>query len=133
MNKSQVYLSSFNDVFQEFVDSIVEIFPDDVDILATKTALGLMRKTNPKLLIMAWNTYVRNKYTTEIENGNIGFFINKDYQSDFIENLNSDTILDAINRLRSSVQKLETNMLAKVTDYLQKLNRVCTLYLLSKA
>ena len=71
-------LTAFNDHFFEFVNDIQEIFPDDHDLLVSKNSLMLVRKANPKMIVKIWNAYVVGKYKSEIEAGNLDFFINKD-------------------------------------------------------
>ena len=83
-------LTAFNDHFIEFVSDIQSVFPNDPDILATKNALSAIRKANPKMIVKIWNSFVVGKYKSEIEAGNIGFFINKDYASDVSAAANSD-------------------------------------------
>jgi len=127
--KSQsTVLTMFNDSFDEFVDTIVGWFPNDADILMTKTFLSLMRKSNPKLLVKAWYTYVYTKYSTAIETGNISFFIEKDYQEDLFDNPDSDKIINAIQRLRLTIRNLPEEYLGKVILHLKLLNNLCNSY-----
>ena len=72
MNKSNLLLG-FNNHFEEFIDSIQEVFTEDSDIIASKNILKQVRKANPKLIVKVWKTYVVDKYNSEIENGNIKF------------------------------------------------------------
>ena len=132
MNVSQLYLNAFNDKYEEFVDTIVKMFPNDADVLATKTIFSLMRKTNPKLLIKAWENYVQRKYTTEIDSGDIRFFIDKDYHSDLSENPDSDYVISVINRLREPINSLSTEQVDIVLKYLQQLNNLCATFFVLK-
>ena len=106
-------LTAFNDHFIDFVSDIQSVFPNDPDILATKTALSAVRKANPKMIVKIWNAYVVGKYKTEIEAGNIDFFINKDYASDVSSASNSDKIMDSINRLREPIKQMTPEDQAK--------------------
>lgn len=124
----QVLLTAFNDSFEEFVDIVVDWFPTDADILGTKTVLSVMRKTNPKLIVKAWYSYVSQKYSKEIDNGDISFFIDKDYKSDLSDNPNSDQIIDSINRLRLPIQNQPQERLDKVKWQLKIINHLCTTY-----
>ena len=124
-------LTAFNDSFDDFVLTIVEWFPTDADILGTKMVFTMMRKTNPKLLIKAWYQYVTHKYSEEIEKGDISFFIDKDYKSDFSENPDSDKIIESINRLRIPIQTQPSERLQNVVMHLKILNNLCNLYFIS--
>ena len=75
-------LTAFNDHFEEFVNDVHRVFPDDPDILTAKNSFLAARKANPKLIVKIWKLYVVSKYRKEIESGNIEFFINKDYKND---------------------------------------------------
>tara|TARA_Y100000996_G_scaffold413608_1_gene402231 strand:+ start:1772 stop:2161 length:390 start_codon:yes stop_codon:yes gene_type:complete len=127
MDKSQI-LKGFNEHFTEFVEDIERVFPDDNDIATVKTAFVQMRKTNPKLIIKAFNEYFLNKYRTEIESGNINFFINKDYNSDLSNMGDSDYILKKIDVLREPVKNMNNEDQQKVVKYIQNLSKLCDVY-----
>ena len=73
---SSNFVTIFNDHFNEFVNDIQSVFPDDTDILTAKNALLAIRKANPKLIVRIWLKYVYNPYKEQIESGNITFFLN---------------------------------------------------------
>ena len=120
-------LTAFNDHFIEFVSDIQSVFPNDPDILATKTALSAIRKANPKMIVKIWNSFVVGKYKAEIEAGNIGFFIDKDYASDVSAAANSDKIMDSINRLREPIRQMTPESQAKTMKYIQNLTKLAAL------
>jgi hypothetical protein len=117
-------LTAFNDHFMDFVSDIQSVFPNDPDILATKTALSTVRKANPKMIVKIWNVYVVGKYKSEIEAGNIDFFINKDYAGDVSSASNSDKIMDSINRLREPIKQMTPDNQAKTMKYIQNLTKL---------
>ena len=117
-------LTAFNDHFIDFVSDIQSVFPNDPDILATKTALSAVRKANPKMIAKIWNAYVVGKYKSEIESGNIDFFINKDYAGDVSSASNSDKIMDSINRLREPIKLMTPENQAKTMKYIQNLTKL---------
>ena len=120
-------LTAFNDHFIEFVSDIQSVFPTDPDILATKNALSAIRKANPKMIVKIWNSFVVGKYKSEIEAGNIGFFINKDYASDVSAAANSDKIMDSINRLREPIRQMTPEDQAKTMKYIQNLTKLAAM------
>ena len=61
LTKSNI-LTVFNNHFIEFIEAIVSIFPNDVDLVTVKNFFLLMRKSNPKLIITVFNKYVVLKY-----------------------------------------------------------------------
>ena len=120
-------LTAFNDHFIEFVSDIQSVFPNDPDILATKNALSAIRKANPKMIVKIWNSFVVGKYKSEIEAGNIGFFIDKDYASDVSAAANSDKIMDSINRLREPIRQMTPEDQAKTMKYIQNLTKLAAM------
>ena len=120
-------LTAFNDHFFEFVNDIQEIFPDDHDLLVSKNSLMLVRKANPKMIVKIWNAYVVGKYKSEIESGNLDFFINKDYSSDFVNANNSEKIIEAINRFRQPIKNMSEQNKLKSIKYIQNLTKLASL------
>ena len=120
-------LTAFNDHFFEFVNDIQEIFPDDHDLLVSKNSLMLVRKANPKMIVKIWNAYVVGKYKSEIEAGNLDFFINKDYSSDFINANNSDKIIESIDRFRQPIKNMSEQNKLKSIIYIQNLTKLAAL------
>lgn len=120
-------LTAFNDHFIEFVNDVHCVFPNDADILATKNALTTIRKMNPKMIVKIWNSFIVSKYKNEIEQGNIDFFINKDYSNDVSLTSNSDKIMESIDRLREPVKNMSLENQAKVMKYIQNLTKLAQL------
>lgn len=117
----------FNDHFAEFVNDVHNVFPDDVDIVTAKNALLTIRKANPKLLVRIWLKYVYTPYKDQIDDGNIEFFINKDYSNDLARNDNADKIMESIDRLRKPVKEMSPENQAKTMKYIQNLSKLALL------
>jgi DNA polymerase/3'-5' exonuclease PolX len=100
------------------------VFPDDVDVLTAKNSLLTIRKLNPKMIVKIWNTFIVGKYKKEIEAGDLGFFINKDYADDVSSAQNSDKIMESINRLRNPVKQMSIENQTKVMKYIQNLTKL---------
>jgi hypothetical protein len=121
-------LSAFNDHFIEFVNDIQNVFPNDSDILVAKNSFLTIRKANPKLIIRIWNSYIVSKYKAQIDEGNMDFFINKDYTSDLVKADNSGKIQEAIDRLRSPIKSMTKENQDKTMKYIQNLTKLAVLY-----
>lgn len=117
----------FNDHFCEFVNDVQNVFPDDVDILTAKNSLLAIRKANPKLLVRIWLKYVYTPYKEQIDNGNINFFLTKDYSNDLARNDNADKIMESIDRLRKPVKEMSPENQAKTMKYIQNLSKLAML------
>ena len=129
MNSSNI-LSAFNDHFLEFVQDIQNVFPEDRDILVAKNSLLAIKKANPKMIIKIWNTFIVSKYKKEIENGDIEFFINKDYSQDLnaVQQDQTNQITQAIDRLRQPVKQMTSENQEKTMKYIQNLTKLASLY-----
>lgn len=130
MDKTQI-LSAFNDHFMQFVQDIQLVFPENSDIATVSLALGKLRKANPRLLIMSFKEHVVSGYRKEIEEGDINFFINNDYQND-LNNIgvgSSNQILEKIDCLREPVRDMNANDQAKVIKYMQNLLKLSDMYM----
>jgi len=114
----------FNDHFAEFVNDIQSVFPDDPDILTAKNALLTIRKANPKLLVKIWFKFVYTPYKSEIEAGDVNFFLTKDYSSDLAKNDNAEKIMESIDRLRKPVKEMSHENQAKTMKYIQNLSKL---------
>jgi hypothetical protein len=96
--------------------------------VSAKNSFILIRKANPKLIIKIWKSYVVDKYGSEIDLGNISFFIDKDYANDLTNAENSDKIVESINRLRNPVKMMSEESQQKSMKYIQNLKKLCILY-----
>ena len=123
-------LTVFNNHFIEFIEDVVSIFPNDIDLVTVKNFFILMRKTNPKLIITVFHKYVVLKYETQINNENIDFFVDKDYKEDLTNNDNSDKIIEAINRLRNPIRLMDEKNKLNTIKYLQNLCKLSSSYVL---
>ena len=117
-------LSAFNDHFIEFVNDIQSVFPEDHDILVAKNSFLAIRKANPKLIVKIWHLYIINKYKTQIDDGDIRFFIEKDYSQDVSNAEYSGKIMEAINRLRDPIKNMNKENQTKTMKYIQNLTKL---------
>ena len=127
MNKSTI-LAGFNNHLNEFFNDVVTIFPDNLDIKVAHTSLTTMRKANPRLVIAIWREHIVDKYENEIKNGNIDFFLNKNYNEDVKSVDNANNILEKINLLKEPIRNMGEDNLNKTIEYIQNLSKLCLLY-----
>ena len=121
-------LPAFNDHFVEFITDIQEVFPENHDIAVAKNTVLAIRKANPRMIIKLWTTFVVGKYKDEIDRGDISFFVDKDYSNDLVDADNSKKIMDAIDRLRDPVKRMNADDQKKAMKYIQNLTKLSTLY-----
>lgn len=121
-------ISAFNKHFEEFVEDILNVFPDNVDLMTAKNSLNLVKKNNPKILIKIWLAYIVIPYREHIDAGDINFFLVKDYKEDVKNAENSDKIMESINRLRTPIQQMSKDNQSKSMKYIQNLSKISILY-----
>jgi phage/plasmid-associated DNA primase len=122
-------LTAFNDHFFQFVDDILEVFPENTDVLTAKNAFILIRKTNPKMIVKIWKTYIVEKYRNQIEDNDITFFLEKDYAEDVssVGSKNSNKIMESIDRLRDPITNMGQDNQLKAMKYIQNLTKLSDL------
>lgn len=125
---SNPYLTAFNNQFNEFFDEIIKLFPSDVDIVNTKNSLQLMKKMNPRLIILCWKDFIAKPYGDEIEKGGMDYFISKDYSRDVEKMENSAKILEVIDRLRQPLSLLHDQDKETAMKYINNLTKLSLLY-----
>lgn len=122
------YLTAFNNQFLEFVEDILRLFPNDKDLITTKNSLLLMKKVNPRLIVMAWRDFIAMPYANEIETGGLEFFLNKDYSGDLSTMPDARKILDVIERLRVPLRNLHDDDKVMAMKYISNLTKLSLLY-----
>jgi hypothetical protein len=121
-----IVMKAFLNQFTDFVEDVHSVFPDNADIESAKTALFLVKKTNPRILMNAWVTYIVGPYTDEIEKGDIGFFLEKDYTQD-LEYM-GNAVMQKVDTLRGPVRDMGTENQAKSMKYIQNLTKLAKLH-----
>jgi hypothetical protein len=131
MNKSDI-LSGFNSHLNELLESLIEVIPDNTELKTAYTSISTLRKANPRLVIPIWKTYVLDKYETNIIEGNLEYFLNKDYTEDIKDTGNAVIVLEKINVVKNTIKTLDKDNLDKTILYLQNLTKLCKAYYLQQ-
>ena len=127
-NDKSLLMNAFNDHFFEFIDDIESVFVNDLSIKKVKSALTLIRKMNPALIIKIWHKYISSNYEKEINDNNINFFIEKDYKNDLVNIDSSDNITKHIDCLREPIRNMGKENQDKSFKYIQNLCLLSKLY-----
>lgn len=121
-------LTAFNNHFIEFLEDVHTIFPNDNNIKKAKTALEMMKKANPRLIISVWKEYITDIYREHIERNDISFFLSKDYAKD-IRNLgDTSRILGIIENLREPIRNMGVENQQKTMKYIHNLTKLSQMY-----
>ena len=127
MNKSTL-LKGFNNLFFEFLDDILTVFPGNKEIKYAKNSFDIMRKANPIILIRAWYNRVYTPYRDQIDSGDISFFFDKDYNSDLNKVQGSEEIMKMIDKIRKPLQDMGDANKEHSAIYIHKLSKISFLY-----
>jgi hypothetical protein len=128
MDKTTI-LKAFNNQFEEFLEDVELLFPDNRDIKTSKTGLLMLRKANPKKIVSVWYRYVCVKYEDEIEKENLDYFLTKDYSDDLkMDEGASNKIMEGIDKIREPLRQLDQSNRKKTLQYLKNLNQLSKMY-----
>ena len=125
-----IILEAFNEQFVDFIKDIQAVFPDEENINRAKNyILGIVR-IDKKMLILVWKHYVINKpeYAQAVEEGNIDFFIEKDYNEDLKHLKSAQKVAAAIDDMRGKIKLMERSDLEKTIEYMQNLTTLSINY-----
>ena len=129
MDKTTI-LKAFNNQFEEFLEDVEVLFPDNTDIKTTKTGLTMLRKANPKMIVSVWYRHICIKYEEEIEKENLEYFLTKDYSSDLnMDEGAANKVLDGIDKIREPLRHLDAENKKKAIQYLKNLNQLSKIYI----
>ena len=118
-------LKAFNNHLLEFIEDVIRIFPNNLDIKTGKTFIEGVKRVNPKKIITYWRDNILMLYEKEILNGDISFFINKDYKNDIGAEVQTLKVLEDIRKLVKNTTKDNKD---KAMKYIQNLTKLCKLY-----
>ena len=126
MDKS-LYAKAFNNHLIEFFDDLLIIFPNEKDISIGKKSCQTIIKMNITSILKMWYIY-SSPYNEQIEDGDISFFLEKDYSSDISDSYSKTNIEDIIKRLREPIKLLENTNKDKSMKYIQNLTKLAKVY-----
>tara|TARA_Y100000389_G_scaffold172671_1_gene181243 strand:+ start:1179 stop:1586 length:408 start_codon:yes stop_codon:yes gene_type:complete len=129
-------LRTFNNHYVEFLEDVMSIYPDDLDLKTFYTFFIQLKRINPIFVITVWKTNIIPKYGEQIMKGDIDFFKNKDYDEDvtvlnnYMSNMKKS--MDMINKIKENFCTSSIENQKKAMKYVQNLNKLCILYFKSK-
>lgn len=129
MSDKSTILKAFNTHFFEFVDDIIQTFPENRDIKDAKMTFEFFKKANPTSIVKAWSSFVYQPYKDVIAAGNIEFFFEKDYKSDLTNVANANEVMKIIDTLREPVRNMSDASKASTLKYIQNLCKLSVVYL----
>lgn len=125
------FIKVFNNQFKEFINDVLVVFPDDLNIKTAKFYTHKLISVNPAMIIKKWHEYVSIPYKNEIEQGDFSFFLSKDYNKDVgtSEQYNSENVMGAINLIKLKSQNMSKENKNKIIKYIQNLTKLSIMYM----
>ena len=121
-------LKTFNTQFFALLDDILLIFPDNLDIAAGRKSFETIKRANPTIIIKVWMTHVYTPYRQSINDGDIEYFINKDYGSDLNSVSNVQDVMKVIDTIREPIRSMDDVNKGHTIKYIQVLSKLSELY-----
>ena len=130
MANKPILLKTFNKQLTEFIDDVSQIFPGEKDVIVLSTFMKTVMYGKPRAIIEVWYNYITLKYNKEIEDGEIEYFLNKDYSEDLQSSPGSSETLDTINKLRTTIKLAfdQKENREKTIKYMQNITKLANLY-----
>ena len=127
MDKSSI-LKAFNNLFFEFLDDMITIYPTK-EIKYARDTFDMIKRANPTMIIKYWIKDVYAKYAEQIENRDITFFLEKDYKQDIRTNEQQlGKVLEMIEIVRTTIRDMEPANREHCADYIVNLSKLGKIY-----
>jgi hypothetical protein len=104
------------------------IFPDNIDIATGRKSFEAIKRANPTILIKVWLTHVYTPYRDSINNGDVEYFINKDYGADLTQISNVQEVMRMIDTIREPIRSMDDVNKGHTIKYIQVLSKLSELY-----
>jgi len=130
MDKSFI-LKSFNKQIFDFLEDVNNMI-ENKDIETSRIYFNGLKRANPSLLLKIWYTYICVPYKAQIDEGDLTFFLEKDYSQDLSRLPNNKELLNIIdNSLRNPIRGMNEINKAHCMKYIQILCKLSEAYMLS--
>lgn len=121
----KIYLDAFYNQYEDFLNQLKEVFPNDQDFPVYLAGLSIFRRTNP--LMVAQKTWKHvSRFEEVIRNRDESFFIERDY-GDITEG--EEPLEQTVTKIKSMWSTLNIHNKKVVWDFINNimaLARMCT-------
>lgn len=125
---NSLIMTTFLTQMDECLEDISKVYSVDNRFLKCKMYYETIKKTNPKMIMNVWKTMVTDKYGQQIEEGNIQFFLEKNYAEDTPGALYTPTVDNTIQEIREAIKTMSEENKAISLKYIQNLCKLSKLY-----
>jgi hypothetical protein len=128
MEKSLI-LKSFNKQIFDFLEDVNNMI-ENKDIETSRIYFNGLKRANPSLLLKIWYTYICVPYKEQINEGDLTFFLEKDYSQDLSRLPNNKELLNIIDSsLRNPIRSMNAINKAHCMKYIQILCKLSEAYM----
>jgi len=128
MTDKSTILRAFNKHFFDFLEDIKNVLSENNEIAFAITSFDTIKRANPTIIIKTWYKFIFLPYAEIIDNGDLTFFIEKDYGEDLSTVNKSEEIVNMINNIRKPIKNMDEINKQHSLKYLQNLSKLSELY-----
>ena len=128
MGDKSTILKTFNLQFFNFLDDVIKVFPDKDEIKIGRKSFETIKRANPTIIIKIWLSHIYSMYRESIDNGDIDYFVKKDYGQDLQGLANNGEVMRIINTLREPIGEMNDVNKKHTSKYLLILSKLSEAY-----
>jgi len=125
MASKKILVDAFFNTYEDFMNQMIAVYPDDRDFPLYKSGLGMFRRVNPAIIVGKTWKWV-SKFEGQIKERDESFFLSYDYSSD---TEGEEPLEQTLEKLRSMWRELNDHNRKVVWDYvnlIMELARRCS-------
>jgi len=125
---NSLIMNTFLTQMDECLEDISKVYSVDNRFVKCKLYYEGVKKSNPKMIMTVWKNMVTDKYGEQIEEGNIQFFLEKNYKEDAPGILYTPTVDNTIQEIREAIKTMSEENKTISLKYIQNLCKLSKLY-----
>ena len=115
----KVFIEAFFNQFSSFLVELKNMYPEDDDFPAFITTLGLLKATNPMLVIKFVKSEIVEPYGAKIAVRDETFFMNQDLST------RDDVDLNIVDKIKQYIQGMNPETKETVWKYIEIITKLC--------
>ena len=129
-NNSREISKRFVEIYFEFLEFVKLYSNKNTEFLNFYQKNKILKKANIGLFIKMWYTHISSIYFNPIMEGNIDYFLNKNYddEKNKMKHGSRNIIQDCVVHMKNLYENLEKDIIIVFIDYMQKLTYLSALY-----
>ena len=116
-------MQAFNVQLFQFLDNLLVLFPQNVNLRKGIKSLDTIKRMNPTLIVRVWYNQIYLPHRLQIEEYNIDFFSN-----DFTEIQSGKEIMHILDSLKKSIDIIDVTEKKNVLDQIFRISMLSKIY-----